>query len=40
MSSVFRPSLPAIFGPTRTGLSQVIFVIGLGSSCSQPLLEN
>src|SRR5256885_15276458 len=30
----------AILGPTCTALSQVSLDIGLGSSCSQPLLEN
>src|SRR5437879_4382886 len=30
----------AIAGPIWTALSQVSLFIGLGSSCSQPLLEN
>ena len=33
-----KPMRSAIAGPISMGLSQVILVIGLGSSCSQPLL--
>ena len=39
MSMLLTLSLSAIFGDMSSGLSQVILVIGLGNSCSQPLLE-
>ena len=34
------PSSSAVAGLMRAALSQVSLVIGLGSSCSQPLLAN
>ena len=40
MSSVLRLDCWAVLGLIHTALSQVILLAGLGSSCSQPLLEN
>ncbi len=39
-SSFGRLSASASFGLTSAALSQVSFVMGLGSSCNQPLLAN